>query len=212
MGNWRKKIEAARKLRDIIDEKDDNMDVYLTLKRILEGKRKLSDPMGLMTDEEELINFLENSWKSDSVQINSSIVEELIGEVEVSTSEEDSGGLRMALEFTEELSKTAEKIGQRYVELTEEWVEAAEREGHSEENYEAVMEAIEMDGEEEFEVMNKIIKYKKNLPKMWAVYEILKNEIGEEVDPDGLYMLDEDLDEILNFLNDEIYDTWKSYM
>ncbi len=212
MGNWRKKIEAARKLRDIIDEKDDNMDVYLTLKRILEGKRKLSDPMGLMTDEEELINFLENSWKSDSVQINSSIVEELIGEVEVSTSEEDSGGLRMALEFTEELSKTAEKIGQRYVELTEEWVEAAEREGHSEENYEAVMEAIEMDGEEEFEVMNKIIKYKKNLPKMWAVYEILKNEMDEEVDPDGLYMLDEDLDEILNFLNDEIYDTWKSYM
>lgn len=193
MANWNEKINAAQELREVIDEKDNLMDVYLTLKNVIETKTGLSNFCKVMNDESALENHFD------------------IEDVKAKTSSETSNEMK-AKEYIVKLSKTAEEVGEHYLSLMDEWLETVEEEGHNQKNYKDIQKALDMDGNEEFTVMEKVIKYKKKLPKMWTTYEMLKEEKGEEVDGDDLHKLDEDLDEVLNFLNDEKYDSDKAYV
>lgn len=212
MENWDKKINAAKELKRIIEEKDSVMNVYLTLKNILKEEMKLSNPKNIMTKEEAVGDYLRNSLTDKETDEGSIEIEKIIEETNINTPEKGSEKIEKMENCIEEYSETTKKVGERYTELMDGWIEAVKEEEHNEKNRKSVMKALEGEDQEEFRVMKEVMKYKKKLPKMWMAYEILKEQEDKEVDRDDLYRLDENLDEILNFLNDEKYGSGKAYV
>lgn len=179
------------RIKEVITEKENLLDVYNTLKEIERTKQGLDNFTSLVGNKRKIEDDL---FK--------------MGGVEAKINEKNTGH-KKACEYTDALEEASKTVKNKFINLMDEWIENVQKENHSEKNFEVVDESIERD--KEFEVMEKAKRYKKKLTKLWSTYEIIKDRKNEEK-IGSVEMLDQDLDEILNKLNDEIYnDSEKAY-
>ncbi len=186
MANWDEKIEAAEKIRDVIDDKNDLLDVYLTLEKVI----KLEGGLGMFHCSVNTEDTLEDHYNIDNVEVNVSKGSKTNEKID---------------KYLDELSETKKKVGERYVDLMEDCLESLKKKEYTQKEKEKIYELIEEGKSKELIVSEKMKKYKKKVPKMLAVYELIKEDRGEDVDDGDMHKLDEYLSEIMNTIN-ERYD------
>ncbi len=189
MANWDEKIEAAKKAEEVIDEKERLMDVYLILEKLHETTSQISMATSVMNDKERLEGMYN------------------IEEVEVQVSE-SSEGAEKAGECIEQLEKSVEKVGDRYVELFEKRLFYLVE--NYEESAEKTKEVVRKDNVNEFSLMQEMIETMEKLPEMWKIYKSHKDRRDEDVKYEQEELV-ERLNGIMNTFNDEKYNSGKAY-
>ena len=177
------KIEAAKKIREIIDEKEGLMDVYIVLGKLHETTSKISIATSIINDKERLEGMYN------------------IEEVEARVSE-SSKGTEKAEECIEQLEKSVKKVGDRYVELFENRLFSIIE--NYEENLEKTKEVVRKDNINEFGFMTDMINTMKKLPDMWKIYKSHKDRRDEDIEYEQ-EELEGAMNGIMNTFNDEKY-------
>ncbi|GEM_PF-2548420 len=186
MANWDEKMEAAEKIREVIDEESNPMEIYCNLKRIIEIEQGLGMFHGSVNKEDTL----EDHYNIDDVEVNVS---------------KGSKANEKIDRYLDELLETIEKVGDRYVDVMEDWIECVKSEEYIQNEKEKIYELIEDKKNRELAVGEEMKKYKRKLPKMWAIYKLIKEDRDGDADGEDMHRLDEYLSEMMNTIN-ERYD------